>query len=54
LADEIEQAKNGDADGSENYSTGDPELDAYLSGDSDDDESQSNEMDNIDDYGDLY
>jgi len=50
LAEEIERAKNGDA---EPYKTGDPELDAYLSGDEDEDETQGGEMDNIDDYGDL-
>ena len=54
LADEIEQTKKADSEGLENYSTGDPELDAYLSGDSDDDESSNGEMDNIDDYGDLF
>ena len=54
LADEVEKVKKGEADGTENYSTGDPELDAYLRGDSDDDEPQSGEMDNIDDYGELF
>lgn len=50
LAEEIERAKKGD---SEPYTTGDPELDAYLSGDEDEDETHGGEMDNIDDYGDL-
>ncbi|MGY8941386.1 MAG: IS1096 element passenger TnpR family protein [Flavobacteriales bacterium] len=54
LAEEVEQAKSGasqDAD----YSTGDPELDAYLQGDDDDDDAKSDErMDNIDDYDDLF
>jgi hypothetical protein len=36
-----------------NESTGDPELDAYLANDSDDDE-DSGGMENIDDLDDLY
>ena len=54
LAEEVEQAKSGEGQGAD-YSTGDPELDAYLQGDDDDDDEKSDErMDNIDDYDDLF
>lgn len=41
-----------DADGSENYKTGDPEIDAYLDDDDDDDLDQFTSLDDLD--GDRY
>jgi hypothetical protein len=53
MAQEIEQSKKADSIDSESYSTGDPELDAYLSGDSGEDDYSSGKMDNIDDFGEI-
>lgn len=51
LAQDLDSSKKADSLHAEDYSTGDPEIDTYLSEDSSEDDYSEGRIDNIDDFG---